>query len=237
MAKVAKSILPIVGTLDDVTFYYLNGQHIVRKASAGFNGKRIKTDPAMRRVRENAKEFGHCSEGNKLFRYALTPLFTGYKFTFLHSRLMSLFQKVKKLDTTSKRGERQLHKAMLHSQAYSLFQQFNYTPSCSISQLLGTSPQYENGVFKLDAVQLSLDLPADAFVHVKFGFLSLDFEYMRYALEKAYPVVITQDHKGESFERSLVAPTADALPFVITIVENDAGQLYHDERFVGLEVL
>jgi hypothetical protein len=120
MGKVVKSVFSVVGTLDGVTFYYLNGQHVVRKATAGFDGKRIKTDPAMQRVRENASEFGICSKGNKLFRKAITPMLAGYKFTSFHSRLMRLFNELKKLDTESARGERQLHKAMADSRAYIL---------------------------------------------------------------------------------------------------------------------
>ena len=61
MAK-QKGILPFVGTLGGLNFYYLHGKPIVRQAGGGFNAKDIKNKPSMRRVRENSSEFGHCSE-------------------------------------------------------------------------------------------------------------------------------------------------------------------------------
>ena len=73
MAK-QKGIIPLVGTIGGVNFYYLNGQPIARRAGGGFNGKAIKTKASMHRVRENASEFGHCSKVNKVFRHALVIL-------------------------------------------------------------------------------------------------------------------------------------------------------------------
>ena len=68
-----KGIIPLVGTLGGINFYYLNGKAVARTAGGGFNGKAIKTKASMQRVRENVSEFGHCSEVNKAFRQALRP--------------------------------------------------------------------------------------------------------------------------------------------------------------------
>ncbi|WP_458626754.1 hypothetical protein [Winogradskyella sp. PC D3.3] len=71
-------IIPLVGTLNGINFYYLNGKPIARKAGGGFTRKAIKRKASMQRVCENANEFEHCSAVNKAFRLALTPFYKGY---------------------------------------------------------------------------------------------------------------------------------------------------------------
>ena len=70
-----KGLFKVTGTLGNVNFYVVNGVGYARKAGGGFNGKAIKTKASMRRVRENASEFGHCSSVKKAFRIALLPIF------------------------------------------------------------------------------------------------------------------------------------------------------------------
>lgn len=75
-------IIPLVGALNGINFYYLNGKAIARKAGGGFNGKAIKTKVSMQRVRENASEFGLCSDVNKAFRTALMPFYKRLVYSF-----------------------------------------------------------------------------------------------------------------------------------------------------------
>jgi len=78
MAK-QKGMIPLVGTIGGINFYYLNGKPVARAAGGGFNGKAIKTKSRMQRVLENASEFGHCSKVNKAFRMALRPFYAGHR--------------------------------------------------------------------------------------------------------------------------------------------------------------
>ncbi|GAA4243219.1 hypothetical protein GCM10022292_17010 [Winogradskyella damuponensis] len=94
-----RGIIPLIGTLNGINFYYLNGKPIARKAGGGFTRKAIQTKSSMQHVRENATEFGHCSVVNKAFRSVLGLFYKGYKFTHFHSRLMGLFTRLKVLDT------------------------------------------------------------------------------------------------------------------------------------------
>ena len=61
MAKQAGDIF-IVGTLDDLTFYKMEGHYFVRMKSS-LTGKRFWNDKAFERSRESCKRF---AEGNKL---------------------------------------------------------------------------------------------------------------------------------------------------------------------------
>lgn len=105
MAKV-KGIFQITGTIDGLNFYTLNGKPIVRKSGGGFNGKAIKSKASMEKVRQNGTEFGRVSGWVKRFKIAIAPLLFSNRFSDLHSRLVSLFMKIKNADTTSERGMR-----------------------------------------------------------------------------------------------------------------------------------
>lgn len=87
-----KGILPIVGTLRGVNFYFRKGKPVARKAGGGFNEKANKTKPSMERVRANNSEFGNCSMVKSTFRIALFPFLSYYKEGTLHGRMMHLFQ-------------------------------------------------------------------------------------------------------------------------------------------------
>jgi hypothetical protein len=105
MAKV-KRIFEITGTFDGFNFYTLNGKPVVRKSGGGFNGEAIKTKASMEKVRQNGTEFGRASGWVKRFKVAIAPLLFSNRFSDLHSRLVSLFMKIKNEDITSERGLR-----------------------------------------------------------------------------------------------------------------------------------
>jgi len=105
MGKV-KSLFQINGTIDGLNFYTVNGQQYVRKAGGGFNGKKIKSDPSMVKVRQNGEEFGKVSKLSRAFRLMVEPLFPPSYSGGLHNRLVKLFHGIKNLDVTSERGKR-----------------------------------------------------------------------------------------------------------------------------------
>ncbi|MEZ4837796.1 hypothetical protein [Flavobacterium sp.] len=105
MGKV-KSFIQFNGTIDGMNFYVVNGQQYVRKAGGGFNGKKIKSDPSMIKVRQNGEEFGRVSKLSRAFRLMVEPLFPTSYSGGLHNRLVKLFSGIKNLDVTSERGKR-----------------------------------------------------------------------------------------------------------------------------------
>ncbi|WP_179320525.1 hypothetical protein [Winogradskyella helgolandensis] len=204
-------IIPLVGTLNGINFYYLNGKPIARKAGGGFTKKAIKTKDSMQRVRENANEFGHCSAVNKAFRSALAPFYKGHRFTHFHSRLMGLFTRIKVLDTTHKRGERFVADGIGQAHGLPLLQQFNYTPACDVRQVL----PFE---FRVSETDLALSITDFDIAQVDFvegathmaltyGVLDFDFDSLNYALHLAPPLVLNRSYVG-----STVTLEPDTLP-------------------------
>lgn len=194
MAK-QKGILPLVGTIGGINFYYLNGKPVARKAGGGFNGKAIKTKSSMQRVRENGTEFGHCSQVNKVFRQALQGFYTGYRFTYLHSNLMRLFTQLKDLDALNTRGSRTVAQGVATAPGRLLLQQFNYTPACLVKNLLPFSMQVAPSTYVLTltaATTKHLPLVAGAtHVQLSYGVLDFNFDSLVYNLHMATPVVLT----------------------------------------------
>ena len=66
-------IIPITGTIDNLTFYELNGKYYVRKKSS-LSGKRVKTNACFSNTRRNAKWFAEAVRLTKQVYYEL--LFT-----------------------------------------------------------------------------------------------------------------------------------------------------------------
>ena len=101
----------------------------------------------MQRTRENSAEFGNCSRANKSFRHGVKQILGYYRFKYWHSSLMKLLNDLKKLNTQSDRGKRQVAIGVQNPEAYRFFADFNYTPQCSIQEILGLQPTYANGDF------------------------------------------------------------------------------------------
>jgi len=193
-------IIPLVGTLNGINFYYLNGKPIARKAGGGFTKKAIKSKASMQRVRENANEFGHCSAVNKAFRSALSPFYKGHKFTHFHSRLMGLFTRIKALDTLHKRGKRSVANGIGQAQGLQLLEQFSYTSACSVQHVLPfefdvSSANWALSLTDFDMAQVGF---VDGATHIAltYGVLDFDFESLNYALHLAPSLVLDGSYAG-----------------------------------------
>ncbi|WP_417238100.1 hypothetical protein [Bizionia sp.] len=201
MAK-QKGIIPLVGTIGGINFYYLNGKPVARVAGGGFNGSAIKTKASMRRVRENGSEFGHCSRVNKAYRMALRPFYTQHKFTFFHSRLMTMFTQLKTLDTIHARGERRVANGLTTDLGKQLLQDFNYTPDCVVQQVLPFASSMDWATHtlafpKFNMTQVSF-IPGATHIALQFGILDFNFETLDSALHLATPLVLAKDFTGTS---------------------------------------
>ena len=105
MAK-AKGMIQLEGTIGGINYYMRKGKLVARKSGGGFNGKAIKKDPSMVKVRQNGSEFGAVSKMVKAFKTGIAPLLFSNPFPELHGRLMRLFTAVKNEDVVSERGQR-----------------------------------------------------------------------------------------------------------------------------------
>src|SRR5690606_17178451 len=98
-------IIRLKGTIGGVTFYKTTDGHLARE-KGGVDKKRIETDPAFQRTRENGAEFGRAGDGGKLIRKAIRLLLQNAKDKRVTSRLTQSLMKVIKTDTTNERGLR-----------------------------------------------------------------------------------------------------------------------------------
>ncbi|TYB79749.1 hypothetical protein [Bizionia myxarmorum] len=196
MAK-QKGIIPIVGTIGGLNFFILNGEPLVRRAGGGFNGKAIKTKGSMQRVRENGSEFGTCSHLNKVFRQALRPFYNNHKFTFFHSRLMTLFTGLKDLDAVNARGERRVAKGLETVKGKRALINFNYTPDCQPHLVLPFSynmdwPTHTFSIPRFDIQDVRFSTGA-THIALQFGVLDFNFESLVYKMHLAAPMVLAKN--------------------------------------------
>ncbi|SDH52473.1 hypothetical protein [Winogradskyella thalassocola] len=229
-------IVPLVGTLNGINFYYLNGKPIARKAGGGFTRKAIKRKASMQRVRENANEFGHCSAVNKAFRSALYPFYKGHKFTHFHSRLMGLFTRLKALDTTHKRGERRVADGIGQAHGLQLLEQFSYTPACAVPQVLPFGLEVSSDHLALTITDFDIGqvgFVADAtHIALTYGVLDFDFDGLDYALHTAPPLVLDRSYAG-----SALTLEPDTLPSSLGTVLCVLGVRFYQEIDGALYVI
>lgn len=146
MAK-QNSYLKIKGTLGDLSFYKSSSGHLVRE-KGGIDGKRIATDPAFARTRENNTEFGRANQGGQLIRAAFKSRLKLSKDKQLVSRLSKRMMQVVKGDTESLRGARNV--TMGNIALLEKFQFNNHTPLLqAINTQYTTSIDRATGVMRV----------------------------------------------------------------------------------------
>jgi hypothetical protein len=104
MAKL-KGIIKIKGTIGDITFYKSQDGYMARE-KGGIDSKRIATDPAFQRTRENNSEFGRAGKAGKVLRMALRSSLLNSADSRMVSRLTQAMTKVIQADATNLRGLR-----------------------------------------------------------------------------------------------------------------------------------
>jgi hypothetical protein len=106
MAKQAGTA-KITGTIGDITFYK-SQDGLMAKAKSEISGKRIATDPAYARTRENNSEFGRACKTGKVIRTAFNNVLSKAADNRMISRLVKAVMKAQKADDVSDRGERNI---------------------------------------------------------------------------------------------------------------------------------
>ena len=100
-------IIKLKGSIGDISFYKSADGHMAR-FKGGVDGKRIATDPAFKRTRENGMEFGRAGKGGKLVRNSLQLLLQQAKDKRVVSRLTKALLAIIKTDSVNERGNRTL---------------------------------------------------------------------------------------------------------------------------------
>ena len=106
MAK-QTGILKLQGSVGGFTFVKTQDGYIAKEKTS-ISAKRIASDPAFERTRENNAEFGRAGTAAKLLRNATHSLLQNAKDAKLSPRLTKEMMRVLKADTTSIRGQRNI---------------------------------------------------------------------------------------------------------------------------------
>ena len=104
MAK-QQGILPIEGTIDNITFFKTKDGFLVRK-KGGVSASQIAKNPAFQRTRENGAEFGRACIAGKTLRTAFREAIQNVSDRRMVSRLAQKMMEVIHADSTSDRGLR-----------------------------------------------------------------------------------------------------------------------------------
>ena len=129
MAK-QKGILPIQGTIGNITFFKSADGYLVRE-KGGVSAKRIASDPAFQRTRENGYEFGRAGSSGKQIRTAFRHVLQHTSDSKMVSRLTRDLMRIIKTDSTSPRGQRTLTEGDLY-----LLEGFEFNAQSQLSSTL-----------------------------------------------------------------------------------------------------
>lgn len=174
------SFIKLEGTLDGLTFYKSQNGYLVR-TKGGVTKRRIMTDPAYARTRENISEFGLNAKSGKLIRDSVGILLNRAKDPKLSSRMLQLMNTIKNLDSTSKRGKRTVPNGLDTPTGKELLKGFDFNSKARLASVL-------HAVYTLDTAtgvvtiadfvsQEQLLYPEGAtHVSLRTAMVSLDFE-------------------------------------------------------------
>jgi hypothetical protein len=100
-----KGIIPLKGTIGNITFYKTKDGYLAREKS-GLNAERIANDPSFARTRENGAEFGRAGNAGKVLRSAIRALLLNTADSRMIARLTREMMKVIQADAVNERGLR-----------------------------------------------------------------------------------------------------------------------------------
>ncbi len=100
-----EGILPIKGTIGNITFFKSKDGYLVRQ-KGGVSASQIANSPAYQRTRENGAEFGRACKAGKTLRTAFRAAVQNVSDRRMVSRLAKKMMEVIHADSTSDRGLR-----------------------------------------------------------------------------------------------------------------------------------
>ena len=185
-------ILKIEGTIEDLTFYKKDGKNYVRR-KGGVSKERIANDPNFVRTRENGSEFGHSASAGKMFRLAASSMVFKAKDSQLSSRLLQVMSRVKNLDSTSSRGERNVATGLTTVEGKLAIKGFDFNNNAPLKSVLFAPFELDTnyGTVRID------DLVPGEHLHFPQG-------ATHFSLQSAYLVVDFATGISEIFYSNLV---------------------------------
>ena len=169
MAK-QKGIIKLTGKIGDLSFYKSKDGYLARE-KGGVDGERIKNDPAFVRTRENGSEFGLAAKAGKLLRDTFRPMMMRAADNRVTSRLTRMMSQIRKLDTTSDRGQRSVAVAISNQPAKDMLKGFNFNIRSMLNTILYRPISLDPATGEIEIVDLNplnhIAAPPNA-THVSF---------------------------------------------------------------------
>ncbi len=134
MAK-QKGIIKLHGTIGDITFYKSQDGHLARE-KGGIDAKKIATDPAFARTRENNSEFSSFTKSGKMLRDALRTMLMNAADNRVIPRLVKTMSEIRSFDTLSARGFRTVAGGIGDPSAKALLKGFNFNERAVLGGVL-----------------------------------------------------------------------------------------------------
>lgn len=190
-------LIKIKGTLDNVSFYKSKDGDLARMKTS-LDGKRIASDPAFVRTRENNSEFGSSAGSGKLLRDAIRTMMQNASDGGVTARLTKLMTQIKNLDSTSARGDRNVGVGIQTPEAKALLKGFNFNIKAILGSILYNPHVVDTatGVITLDELVPINDVnatPGATHITLRGAWAKVDFATGETSVEETNAVNLPLD--------------------------------------------
>lgn len=205
------SVVQLTGAVGNLSFYKTQDGYMARKKT-GVSAKRIKSDPAFARTRENIAEFTRSGQAAKLLRSAFGTLPHSAADNRLTSRLNGAMMKVIQADLVNEHGQRNV----IDGEAV-LLQGFEFNQKATLATtfrpLVTASIDRATGTMVVDVPEFvtskMVSVPEGA-THFRLiaGGVAIDFENKTYQVagSQSPDLLISQVTQGPLQLSHVVAP-------------------------------
>jgi hypothetical protein len=212
------SVVQLTGGVGNLSFYKTQDGYLARKKSR-VSAKRIRTDPAFARTRENIAEFTRSGRAAKLLRTAFSSLLHSAADNRVTSRLNGAMMKVIQADLVNPRGRRNV----VDGEAV-LLEGFEFNQKGSLTNTFKAifTPSIDRATGNM-----TVDIPAFRSAHeiqvpegathfrLKAGGAAIDFENNKYSLATS-----------EGAELPITEQTQEALQLAHAVPANSVFPLF-----------
>ena len=218
------SVIQLTGGVGNLSFYKTQDGYMARKKT-GVSGKRIKSDPAFARTRENIAEFTRSGRAAKLLRTSFRSLLHSAADNRVTSRLNGAMMKVVQADLVNPRGQRNV----IDGEAV-LLEGFEFNLNSNLVTTFlppfAASIDRASGAMVVDIAAFTpahMIVVPDGATHfrLKAGGAAIDFEGNSYVVatsESAY-LPITQEAQGPISLSQSVTPASVSPLFLVFGIE------------------
>lgn len=217
-------IFEIQGTLKGMTFYKSEGSSFIR-TKGGVSKERFKNDPAFERTRENGQEFKHVAQVGQLLRKSTGNFYKLAKDSKVASRLVKVLSEVKKLDTTSVRGQRVVQNGLVDEVGKNILKGFDFNLNSRFKVVFRNNYQFDTttGTFSTETFvpQEDLYFPEGA-THVKMGIAASRVDLETGSYQTSFSPVLETALNGANQPISLTpsnVPEGNGLLFYFLLIE------------------